>query len=331
MRIAIVKPPIIGSFIRGVGFYTQRLYQGLIDLGISVELVDFSWNENFAAGFDLIHYSYFDPFFLTLPVIKRQKLVITIHDLIPLIFSESFPRGIRGEIKWQLQKRLLHFSDAVITVSKASKADIVKQINFPESKIFVTYEAADKIFKPIKIKKEEFVLYVGGTNWNKNVITLVKACQKIKMPLVLVGKEFVNKNIDFSNVENQPLKEILDAARMTNNIRFLGFVKTKELVKLYNQAKAYVQPSIYEGFGLPVLEAMACGTPVICGRNSSLLEIAGDAATYADITDPNDLADKIRNIKATGQEITQAQKFSWEKTAKETLIVYESIHNCSRL
>ena len=143
------------------------------------------------------------------------------------------------------------------------------------------------------------------------------------MPLVLVGKEFTVNPRD--HIENEPLKEILKQVQDDNTISIRGFVETEELVKLYNQAKVYVQPSVYEGFGLPVLEALACGTPVICGKNSSVQEIGGDAVTYAEVTDVDDLANKITTIKKTGQEIARAKKFSWDKCAKETYEIYQKI------
>lgn len=324
MKVALVKPPQVGSLARGAGFYFSRLFENLSKL-TDVSILDFSYSPLVYKNFDLVHFPYFDEFFFTLPPILLQKFVISILDCTKLLFPDRFSVGLRGKVAWPWQKTLATRSSAIVTISQSAKTDIKNFFGVPEEKINVTYLAADPIFKPINVKKENFVLYVGGVNWNKNVVTLIKACQKIKMPLFLVGKEFVNKNVDFSNTENKPLKEILDTVRMSDNIKFLGFVETERLVKLYNQAKVYVQPSIYEGFGLPVLEAMSCGTAVICGENSSFSEIAGDAVTFADITSAEDLADKITNIKKTGKEISQANKFSWGKTAAETLEVYEKV------
>lgn len=104
-----------------------------------------------------------------------------------------------------------------------------------------------------------------------------------------------------------------------------GTVTQNSLPKLYAQAKCFVYASLYEGFGIPILEALACGTPVVCGQNSSMPEVGGDAVTYADVGDINDLADKIGSVKKTGLEISQAKKFSWEKTARETLKIYEEL------
>jgi len=330
MKVALVRPPVTGHGARGIGFYGQRLYEALSKI-TNVSWRDFSYLP--ITGFDIVHYPYFDLFWPTLPPIRFSKTVVTLHDLTPLKFPEHFPLGIRAKVVWPWQKFLLKQVDAVLTDSYCSKKDIEEMTGVRN--VFVTYLAADKVFRPLNFKRENFVLYVGGGNWNKNVITLIKACQKINMPLVIVGKEFampIKKN-----VETEPLREILSlvhtSSRKTNLIKFAGFVETSELVKLYNQAKVYVQPSVYEGFGLPVLEAMACNTPVICGGNSSLAEIAGNAATFADVLDVNDLADKIKNIKDSGSPLglprvarmTQAAKFSWEKTAKETYEIYKKI------
>lgn len=324
MKVALVRPPIGGHGSRGVGFYGQRLFEALKSF-VDIRWIDFTFAP--IRDFDIVHYPYFDLFWPTLPPIRNYKTVVTLHDLTPLKFPEHFPLGIRAKVVLPWQKFLLKHVDAVLTDSKTSQQDI-KNLTGVDS--FVTYLAADSVFKPLNLKRENFVLYVGGANWNKNVISLVKACQKIKMPLVLVGKEFTTNPSE--HIENKPLMEILKQARPgragvqdDNLISIRGFVETNELVELYNQAKVYVQPSVYEGFGLPVLEAMACGTPVICGKNSSLQEIGGDAATYADVTNVDELSLAIATAKATGKETSQAKKFSWEKCAKETYDIYNRI------
>lgn len=317
MKVALVRPPIGGHGARGVGFYGQRLFDALI------KFVDVSWVDFLSfpvRKFDIIHYPYYDFFWPTLPPIRSAKTVVTLHDLIPLKFPQHFPLGLRAKFVWPWQKFLLKGAEAVITDSYCSQQDIKEIIGINNT--YVTYLAADEAFKPLKIERENFVLYVGGGNWNKNVISLLKACQKIKIPLVLVGKEFLQKPAN--NIETESLREVQS---YINNQMVIakGFIPTEELVKLYNQAKVYVQPSTYEGFGLTVLEALACATPVICGKNSSIAEIGGDAVTYAEVTDADDLAEKIMKVKVTGREISQANKFSWEKTAKETYKVYEKV------
>lgn len=338
MRVALVKPPHQGSLSRGVGFYAQRLFDSLSKKSeISLEWMNLSFNPLAYQKFDLVHFPYFDFTFSTLPPVRLSKTVVTVHDMTPLVFPGHFPFGNRAKIIWPIQKKLLSGVDAVLTDSNTSKNDITKIAGISKEKVTVTYLAADPAFKKItdtiilysiivKYKlPEKFVLYVGGVNWNKNLPTLIQACQQINIPLVIVGKEALGKNLDLNHAESQSFQQVLDLIKNDTKILRLGFVPTEDLVGIYNLAKVYVQPSFYEGFGLPVLEAMGCGTPVICGKNSSLIEIAGDAATFADVTSVDDLADKIVNVKKTGKEILQAQKFTWEKTAGETLKVYEKV------
>lgn len=324
MTIGFVRPPDLGNFIRGVGVYADSLYDSLHQKGVAVKWLDFSFFSGPYQKYDLIHFPFFDPFFLTLPFWVGKEFVITVHDLTPIIFPQGFPRGVKGEIKWLIQKTLLKNASGIITVSQSSKNDIAKIIDYPENKIFVTYEAASRQFHRIpNIARENMILYVGDVNYNKNLLSLITAFAKIPRPcqLILVGKAFLNNDL----AEVKRIKAKIKELNLVDRVIFPGFVNPADLVALYNRAKVYVQPSIYEGFGLPIVEAMACGTPVVCGQNSSLPEVAGDAATYADVTSVDDLAEKIGQVKKTGKEISQAKKFSWEKTAQETYAVYQKV------
>lgn len=349
MRVALVKPPNIDSRVRGGGFYAERLYTSLQNISdLKVEWQNFSVNPKTYEKYDLVHFAYFDPFALTLPPVRLTKTVVEIHDLIPLKFPEHFPLGRKAKVIWPVQKRILKSVNAITTLSEASKKDITEITKYPREKIQVVYLAADPAFKRVsdknyleRIKKkyhlqQKFVLYVGGVNWNKNLITLVIACQKNGVNLVLVGKEFLREDVDFSHSELEPFREVLQIIKNDQRVQRLGFVPTEDLVGIYNLASVYVQPSVYEGFGLPILEAMSCGLPVICGRNSSLPEIAGDAATYADVKDFKDLSIKIlealkfsssEKSKVAENSIKQSQKFSWQKTAEKTYEVYQNVIN----
>lgn len=334
IKVALVKPPQAGSLVRGGGYYANRLLQAL-EKFVDVTASDFSLLPGAYSRFDIVHFPFFDEHFFTLPPILPPKLVVSILDCTKLKFPKHFPRGLRAKVAWPWQKALVSNASAVITISQSAKKDITSFFGLDPDKVFVTYLAADKQFQPVEDKKKleavvkkyhlpkKFALYVGGVNWNKNIPTLIKACQKIRFPLVLIGKEFTASGVDLSHIENQPLKEIRRLAEGDRLVHLLGFVPTTDLVAIYNLAAVYVQPSIYEGFGLPVLEAMTCGTAVVCGQNGSLPEIAGRAATYADVESLDDLASKIESAKPTGKEIAQAKKFSWEKTARETYEVYK--------
>ncbi len=324
IKVALVKPPQAGSLARGTGYYIDHLLASLPKYA-QPALVEFSRSPWAYQKFDLVHFPYFDEYFFTLPPVLPKRSVVSILDCTKLKFKDHFPVGPRGKIAWSWQKTRAARAAAVITISNSAKADIKTFFDIPAAKIAVTYLAADPIFKPNQAKRGDFVLYIGGVNWNKNLPTLIQACQKISVNLVLVGKEFLAQNVDFSNVENQPLREILALIKNDSHVKIAGFVPTPDLVKIYNQARVYVQPSIYEGFGLPVLEALSCGTPVICGRDGSLPEIAGEAATYANVTNVDDLAAKILAVRPTGKETAQAKKFSWDKTAQDTYKVYAQV------
>jgi len=335
MKVAIDISSLYSAHkTRGIGFYTKRLIQALRLIkgpDFSVRLIK---QGKIPQDVDLVHYPYFDLFLLTLPIKKIKPTVVTVHDLIPLVFPDKFPKGIRGWIKYQIQRQALRRVDAVITDSECSKKDIIKFIGFPKEKIYVVPLAPGKEFKKLEIKKKYslpkiFALYVGDVNWNKNVEGLIKACAKIKIDLVLVGKAFRDKSLP----ETQAILRLIEELSLNNQTRILGFTPTEDLVAIYNLATVYCQPSFYEGFGLPVLEAMACGTPVVCSKTSSLPKVVGDAAVFVDPNDYKSIAEGIMKLMENKklyeglreQGRRRARKFSWEKTAKETVKVYHEV------
>ncbi|MFH1601913.1 MAG: glycosyltransferase family 1 protein [Candidatus Shapirobacteria bacterium] len=352
MRIAFdISPLESGHKIRGIGLYTRNLVYELKKL---IKKTGWSFNEvNLNTGtkelnaYDLIHYPYFDLFFISLPMFKPTKLVLTIHDIIPLLYPKHYPPGIKGKIKFQIQKSLLKKVDAVITDTKASKEDIVKYLDYPEDKIYPVYLGTDKKFKKIPTPKRynqlrrkynlpnKFVLYVGDVNYNKNLVRLAKACKAIDTALVIVGKQAVVEEFDKQHPEMKTWTEFLSKYKSHPDIKRLGYIKDEELVGLYNCASVYCQPSLYEGFGLPVLESMSCGCPVVCAKTPALEEIAGNAALYANPYSSRDIASKLSNIledpKIKNILINKGYKnlkrFSWEKCARETLDVYRKVLN----
>ncbi|TEU02167.1 glycosyltransferase family 1 protein, partial [Candidatus Woesebacteria bacterium] len=181
-------------------------------------------------------------------------------------------------------------------------------LGIPQEKIHVVHEAPRKIFKKLEtgdwkleIKKRyglpnRFVLYVGDVNYNKNILGLAEACKIAKTPLVIVGKQAANEKVDLSHPENQLFAEFLEKYGKDSGILRLGFVPDEDLVAIYNSAVVYCQPSFYEGFGLPVLEAMACGTPVVAAKTQALVEMADKAAFFTDPKKPEDMAEKISEL-----------------------------------
>lgn len=346
MKVGIDVSPLKTSHkFRGIGSYTKSLVDALQLFKVpnfSIELIE---KGGVPVDCDLVHYPYFDLFQTTLPLIKKKKSIVTIHDVIPLVFPKNYPPGLRGKIKFSIQKLSLRGVKAVICDSKNSKKDIFKYLKYPKERIFVVYLAPEEIFKPIKstillrriIVKyglpRGFVLYVGDVNYNKNLLSLAKACKEIKIPLVIAGKQAAQKEFDQSHIENQPLVQLIKLYGTDPEVIRLGFVPEKDLVIIYNLATVYCQPSFYEGFGLPVLEAMVCGTPVVASNQSSLPEVTGKAAILVDPYDIKEMTTKLKKVigsrdlqkELSQQGLIQAKKFSWEKVARETYEVYQKV------
>lgn len=336
MRIAIDAGPLkSGDSVRGIGVYTRELLNALKIEGVDIKRTDLG-------KFDVAHFTRFNPFMLSLPFKKplHTKFVLTIYDLIPLIYPNHYPSGVRGRVVWQINKFLIKKNvDAVITISETSKKDICRYIGISPEKVHVIHLAPRSIFKKMKdqnwkteIEKQyglpaRFALYVGDINYNKNIPLLVSACKLAKIPLVICGKQAANiSSLDLDHTELLHLKNI-DWSGVIN----LGFVPDEDLVKIYNLATMYLQPSLYEGFGLPLLEANASGCPVIASKTQALVEIAEDSCLFADPKSVDDFADKIRllikDTKLTDKLIEKgfenAGKYSWQKTAEETFKIYQ--------
>lgn len=342
--------------VRGTGFYIENLKKSLLKYFPQNEYVFFTRGELLEENVNIAHYPYFEPFFLTLPLRKSHKTVVTVHDLTPFVFPEHFPVGLRGKLKWWIQKMSLGRADTVITDSQSSKNDIMRFANIPESRIAVVYLAAGEQFKRIKnpfgqssgrgqkskinsIKTkyglpEKFALYVGDATWNKNLPRLIEATKKADIPLVMVGKALLDTDFNKTNIWNKDLIKTQEMVKESKLVIRLGYVPTEDLVLLYNMANVFCMPSLYEGFGLPILEAMQCGCPVVTTKEGSLKEIAGDAAFFVDAYNIESIASGIEQIiedKRLQRELSekgliQAKKFSWEETARKTMQVYKKIY-----
>lgn len=349
MKVAInISPLKTAHKTRGIGIYTRRLVAAVraVDKKNRYILTTKSLQ---IKNLDLIHYPYFDLFFNTLPLKKRAKTVVTIHDLIPLVYPNHFRPGIKGKIRFALQKMALQNVDAVLTDSENSKQDIIRFLSLPSEKIYVIQLAAGREFKPAtenkisSIKKryrlpDKFLLYVGDVNYNKNLPNLITAFSQIyhsfpDLHLLLVGKAFANKKLQ----EIRKLEEKIEALDLGKRVSLNSEVPLdpgSDLAAIYSAALVYVQPSIYEGFGLPVVEAFSCATPVIAGNNSSLPEISGGAALLVDTANVDRLAAGITQLLKQSKKqrkimiqkgLLQAKKFSWRKTAGKTIAVYQSL------
>lgn len=345
-----VSPLRSGHAVRGIGYYTKNLSEALKEITrkpeykeVNVEFLNTQLTIN-NQQFDILHHPYFDLFFSTLSLRKKQKTIVTIHDVIPLVYPDKFPPGLRGKIKFLIQKFSLQSVNAVLTDSQHSASDIFRYLGYPREKIQVVYLAPGFSFKPLGMSLREktvlrqkyhlpdkFVLYVGDINYNKNVPGLLGAMSRLEksVSLVLVGKAFEDNNLE----EVKEIRELIGKLDLEGRVVILGWLPEDDLVAIYNLATVYCQPSFYEGFGLPVLEAMASGCPVIASCASSLPEISGEAALLVNPEDEEEMAAKIKDVfsdKKLHQELVRlgkenVRRFSWEKTALETLKVYEKV------
>jgi glycosyltransferase involved in cell wall biosynthesis len=267
------------------------------------------------------------------PILYRGRVIATMHDLTTTRFNNPAKNRLVFKSKQQVYKRVLkdvaRKSLYVITPSEFVKHDVAQYAKIDESKIFVTYEAADKISapaEPIKnLTSKNFIMYVGRPLPHKNLWRLVEAFAQLKpahpdLRLVLAGK----KDGLYEQLERKVKKHGI------SNVVFSGFVSEGQLRWLYQNTAAYVFPSLSEGFGLPPLEAMVHGAPVISSNATCLPEINGPAALYFDPLDSRDMAAKINQLlvnpdlrsELIKKGAAQAGKYSWRRMAEQTLDIY---------
>ena len=286
---------------------------------------------------DLLHC----PDYLIPPTLNKI-IILTIHDLAFIRFPQfNFDWFIKKYTKEV--KRNARLAKIIVADSKSTKDDIIKFFKIDPAKVKVVYLASDSRFKKLanqeKDKKvlkkygidKKYILSVGTIEPRKNYSTLIKAFNYIKHKnndfnyrLVIVGRTGWKSESTYRERELSPYKD---------DILFIGRVSDKELVQIYNQAEIFVYPSLFEGFGLPPLEAMACGLPVIASDSSSLKEVVGNAGILIPPDDFKEISKQISYIlknekikkKLKEKSLKQAQKFSWEKTARETLKIYKEI------
>ncbi len=277
---------------------------------------------------------YWQPNFIPNEGIKAKKIVTSVHD-----FSFILHKGYHPKERIEYFEKYFFTnvakSDMIITGSEFSKQEILEQLNFSNEQVKVIYHGINhdlfKIYNDSKVNfelPEKFIFSVGSIEPRKNLAGLLKAYNSLDKEF---KKEYKLVLAGFKGWENEEIIDLIEQDK--ENIHYLGFVSDSELAKVYNLASLFVFPSFYEGFGLPVLEAMACGTPVVCSDVTSLPEVGGDAAVYCNPNNMNDIAEKIEMVLSDeklqqdmiDKGLKRAEKFTWEKAAQEHLKVFEEV------
>lgn len=279
---------------------------------------------------------YWQPNFIPNSGIKAKKIVTTVHDFSFILYRDFHPKE-RIEYFEKYFFNNLDRSDMIITGSEYTKREILKYTKFKEDKIVVIYHGIDhnlfKVYQKIELGfnlPSKFILSVGSIEPRKNLLRLLKAYQGLPLE---IKDEYKLLLVGFSGWENSEIISLIK--ELEEYVQYLGFISDEELAQVYNLATLFVYPSLYEGFGLPVLEAMACGTAVVSSGLSSLPEVGGDAPLYCDpysITDIQEkivstLADSSKRDSMVKKGLAQAQKFSWQKSAQEHKRVFTLMLN----
>jgi len=296
---------------------------------------------------DLLHVPHFNA-----PIFYKGLFIITIHDLIHHQFSESSVTtknplifkikrfGYRFVINYAIKN-----SQKILVPSNFVKNELIKTFGVNPQKITVTYEAAEEeYFQKSNVKSQRsnvlekfsirkpFLIYVGNAYPHKNLEKLLEAFK-----ILTTNYELKTINLILvcpRNVFLKRLQENIEEQGLEDQVSLTGYIPARELSIIFRQAKAYVFPSLSEGFGIPGLNAMAAGLPVICSNIPTLKEVYGDAALYFNPHNPKDIAAKIQEV-ITNQQLSsdlvekgreQVKKYSWQKMAQETLDVYESVN-----
>ncbi len=284
---------------------------------------------------DLLHSPDFIP-----PFAGRFKRVITVHDLNFLYYPQFLTVESRRYYNDQIQ-RAVETADHILADSYATRLDLIKLLNVPEDKISVVWLAPDEAYNPLPPDRlaaarsrlqlpESYVLFAGTLEPRKNVAGLLRAYRSLldqcnhPADLILAGSR------GWMFDETQAL---INSLRLAGRVRWIDSPDTADLSVLYNAATVLALPSHYEGFGLTVLEAMACGTPTIISDRGSLPEIAGDAALLVDPDDDGALTEMLRRVLSDqelravlhNRGLARAAQFSWERCTRETLAVYEHV------
>jgi glycosyltransferase involved in cell wall biosynthesis len=267
----------------------------------------------------------------------KARCVTTVHDM-AYFMPELGAYPLKDTLYMRnMIKRSLKRADRVIAVSNNTRADIQRIAGVPEEKLSVIFEAADRRYRKLRNKgalasfreryglPERYILFTGGISPRKNLLRLIHAFNAVAHRL--------DHQLVITGAKGWRDKKVLSAIEKHQRIIRTGFIEDEDMAMLYNAAHLFVYPSLYEGFGLPILEAQKCGCPVICSENSSLIEVGGDGVQFIEPTDVDELADAIWKVATDDDErqrlikkgYDNARRFSWDKAAKALFALFRKV------
>lgn len=370
MKIGI-DARLYGTKHGGIGRYTQELIENLQKIDKENEYVIFCRKENFEnikvvktwkkvladikhyslkeqtilprifnkENLDLLHIPHFN-----VPLFYKKPFIVTIHDItwhkIKGIAATTLPAPLYWIKHFGYQvvlKNAIKNSKKIIAPSNFIKSELVKYFKIQDSKIIVAYEGVSRLTvtktKSYVLIPNPYLLYVGNLYPHKNVESVVLALKILDSKFQIPNSRFSFVVVCSRDIFWKRLKRFVEKEKAQNFVKFIGYVSDEELAALYKNAEAFIFPSLFEGFGLPGLEAMACGTPVLASDIPVFREIYSDAAIYFNPKDVDDIVDKINNVihlnalkrrSIINKGQKRAKMFSWQKMAEETLAVYEN-------
>ncbi len=285
---------------------------------------------------------FYSPDFVLPPTLGGVRTLLTVHDLSFLHYPDAFVPSLRRYLE-RVVPRAVARADRVLADSESTRTDLVTHLNVPPDQVEVLYSGVDARFCPAPepgererigerygIGEHPYVLSVGTVQPRKNYVRLVRAFAQVTVP------RWPGLRLLIAGGQGWLCDEILaEAERHGDRVRVLGFVDDVDLPALYRHAALFAFPSLYEGFGLPVLEAMACGTPVVCSNTSSLPEVAGEAALLVDPLDIAGLAEGMLWVLAdegqcqemVARGLARAAQFTWERAARQLHAAFELLLN----
>lgn len=367
LRIGVDGTPLLGQR-SGVGYYTSHLLEALLETNPEWEYLLYSnrplnglepslsgairiedhfphsrwvWMQTMLPGAirrsqpDLVHFTN-----ALAPLWQPAPFVLTIHDASLFVYGHYHPRARHLTIRLMLPL-VARRASAIITVSQHSCSELTRVLRLPPEKLYVVYEAPAPRFRPISDEAcltslrqkyklpDDFILFVGTLEPRKNLTRLVRALARardhgLSHHLVLAGPSGWMTGEFYKEVESLGLKDV---------VHHLGYVPVEDLPALFSMATLFAFPSLYEGFGLPPLEAMACGTPVLTSNRSSMAEICGDAAYLVEPESEESIAEGLCTLLADAdlrqmlrrRGLAHAAQFSWQRAARETSEVYRRV------